>query len=83
MTQTPNKVSAKPAPKPAKKVVRHKHSPHKAVAKTKVDTPKPQANALPDENNTKKAAPMKAKSPTSAKKPSAAIAKNQEQQDHP
>jgi len=82
-TPTPNKVSAKPAPKPGKKVARHKHPPHKAVAKTKADAPKPQTNGLPDANNTKKATPVRAKSLTSAKKPSAAIAKNQEQQDHP
>jgi cell division protein FtsQ len=82
-TATPNKVSVKPPPKPAKKVVRHKHPPHKAVAKTKADAPKPQANAKPDASNAPKKAPVKAKSPASAKKPSAAIAKNQEQQDHP
>src|SRR5262250_2407627 len=73
-TPTPNKVSAKPAPKPGKKVARHKHPPHKAVAKTKADAPKPQTHGLPDANNTKKATPVRAKSLTSAKKPSAAIA---------
>lgn len=80
---TPNKVAAKPAPKPAKKAAHHKHPPHKAVAKTKADAPKPEASAKPDASNAAKKAPAKAKSPAGAKKPSAAIAKNQEQQGHP
>jgi cell division protein FtsQ len=80
---TPNKVAAKPAPKTAKKAARHKHPPHKALAKSKADAPKPVTNAKPDANNASKKAPLKAKSSASAKKPSAAIAKNQEQQDHP
>jgi cell division protein FtsQ len=84
VTPTRNKAAAKPLPKTAKKVVRHKHPTHKAVAKTKPDAPKPEAKATPDPNNApKKSPPVKAKSPASAKKPSAAIAKNQEQQDHP
>ena len=82
-TMTPNKLAAKPAPKPAKKVARHKHPTHKAVAKSKAGAPKPEANAKPEANNEPKKTPVKAKSPTNAKKPSAAIAKNQEQQDHP
>jgi cell division protein FtsQ len=82
-TMTPNKLAAKPAPKPAKKVARHKYPTHKAVAKSKAGAPKPEANAKPEANNEPKKTPVKAKSPTNAKKPSAAIAKNQEQQDHP
>jgi len=81
----PNKVTAKPAPKPAKKTARRHRPAHKAVAKTKADPPKPEAKAKPDASSAAKKAPVntKAKSPASAKKPSAAIAKNQDQQDHP
>jgi cell division protein FtsQ len=85
-TPTSNKVAAKPAPKPTKKAAHHKHPMHKAVAKTKPDAPKPEAKAKSNASSSPtKAAPVNtnAKSPASTKKPSAAIAKNQEEQGHP
>ena len=81
----------KPAAKPAKRVARHRRAARKAVAKgAKAETAKPQAKASPEASDASKtaaskdtsAANAKAKHPA-AKKPSAAIAKNQEQQDHP
>jgi len=81
----------KPAAKPAKRVARHRRAARKAVAKgAKAETAKPQAKAAPEAGSAGKvtasmdtsAANAKAKHPA-AKKPSAAIAKNQEQQDHP
>ena len=81
----------KPTAKPAKKVAHHRRASRKAVAKTaKADGAKPQAKAAPESGATGKTAEGKDTSPASAKtkhpaakKPSAAIAKNQEQQDHP
>ena len=81
----------KPAAKPAKRVARRRRGARKAVAKgAKAETVKPQAKAVPEASDAGKtaaskdtsAANAKAKHPA-AKKPSAAIAKNQEQQDHP
>jgi cell division protein FtsQ len=79
----PNKSTAKPAPKPTKKVAHHHHPLHKSTAKT-ARTETPNAKAKADAGNVpKNSAATKAKSSATAKKPSAAIAKNQEQQDHP
>jgi hypothetical protein len=81
----------KPAAKPAKRVARRRRGARKAVAKgAKAETVKPQAKAVPEASDAGKtaaskdtsAANAKAKHPA-GKKPSAAIAKNQEQQDHP
>jgi cell division protein FtsQ len=80
----------KPAAKGAKRVAHRRHAARKAVAKTtKTDSAKPQAKAVPEAGSVGKptsakdtSASAKAKHPA-AKKPSAAIAKNQEQQDHP
>jgi cell division protein FtsQ len=81
----------KPAAKPAKRVARRRRAARKAVAKgAKAETAKPPAKAAPEAGSAGKvtasmdtsAANAKAKHPTT-KKPSAAIAKNQEQQDHP
>jgi len=81
----------KPAAKPAKRVARRRRAARKAVAKgAKAETAKPQAKATPEAGSTSKtaaskdtsAANAKAQHPA-AKKPSAAVAKNQEQQDHP
>jgi cell division protein FtsQ len=78
----------KPAAKPAKRVARRRRGARKAVAKgAKAETVKPQAKAVPEASDAGKtaaskdtsAANAKAKHPA-AKKPSAAIAKNQ---DHP
>ena len=79
----------KPAAKPAKKVAHRRHTARKAVAKTaKTNSAKPQAKAAPETGMGKAttakdtSASAEAKHPA-AKKPSAAIARNQEQQDHP
>jgi len=81
----------KPAAKSAKRVARHRRASRKAVAKgTKAEAAKPQAKATPEAGSVGKTAASKDTSPASAKakhpapkKPSAAVAKNQEQQDHP
>ena len=81
----------KPAAKSAKRVARRRRASRKAVAKSaKAEAAKPQAKATPEADGASKVTASKDTSPTSAKakhpapkKPSAAIAKNQEQQDHP
>ena len=81
----------KPAAKSAKRVARRRRASRKAVAKSaKAEAAKPQAKATPEAGGASKVTASKDTSPTSAKakhpapkKPSAAIAKNQEQQDHP
>jgi hypothetical protein len=84
--QTPEKAATKTAPKPAKRVARHRRAPRKAVAKgTKTEGSKPQAKTQtpPSPANNAAVSNSKAKHPAGTKKPSAAVAKNQEQQDHP
>jgi cell division protein FtsQ len=84
--QTPEKAATKTAPKPAKRVARHRRAPRKAVAKgTKTEGSKPQAKTQtpPSPANNAPVSNSKAKHPAGTKKPSAAVAKNQEQQDHP
>jgi cell division protein FtsQ len=88
------KSAAKPIAKPVKKAVRHRRAVRKAAARNaKAEGAKPQAKATPakmspEAGSAGKAAASKDPSATntkhtSAKKPSAAIAKNQEQQGHP
>ena len=86
---TPTVVKPKPVAKPAKRVARRRRPPRKAVAKgAKAEAAKPQTKVNADAgsaargNAAKETSSANAKH-TAAKKPSAAIAKNQEQQGHP
>src|SRR5215469_6115233 len=79
----------KPVAKPTKKIAHHRRASRKAVAKTvKTGSAKPQAKAVPDAGSAGTAVASKDTSSANArtkqpaaKKPSAAIAENQEQQD--
>lgn len=84
-------VKPKPVAKPAKRVARRRRAARKAVAKgVKGEGSKPQARAAPEAGDAGKGAASKETSTANAKtkhpaakKPSAAIARNQQQQDHP